>query len=286
MKSKQVAYGNLLGIMRCMALVFVSVLLSVYVSPAQERTVGKLDMDEISRLVGDSSSASYYPKLLERYNAFDPTLTREEYSLLYYGFAFQPDYIKAEFAEMGSYLKSMIAGGGLLDALAECDRLLGLSPVSMELNRIRSYLGFKLRRPAVEVQNYMSRFVALLDVVSNSGDGRSDSTAYHVIFIADEALFMDYSLGSPQVVSHSATNARCDIINVEPSELYPDSVIYFNVEKHRVELVKFINSEERGVSDFYSPAMQKKKEDLTRQEKKKRQKQQQEQEEWDILMPY
>lgn len=48
--------------------------------------------DSIELAVTQPSSKSYYPYLLNRYNASDTTLTAQEYHLLYYGYPTQPGY--------------------------------------------------------------------------------------------------------------------------------------------------------------------------------------------------
>src|SRR5262245_43327225 len=51
-----------------------------------------INRDSVKLAVTDSTKDTYYPKLMERYNRFDTTLTVDDYRLIYYGFVFQDKY--------------------------------------------------------------------------------------------------------------------------------------------------------------------------------------------------
>src|SRR5882757_291677 len=63
---------------------------------------------DIKAKIENPESASSYSKLLKRFNEFDPTLSAGDYSLIYYGFSFQENYLKNQTDEyqLESILKS------------------------------------------------------------------------------------------------------------------------------------------------------------------------------------
>ena len=57
-----------------------------------QNSFAPVDRLKVEATVKDSVGENYYPSLMMRYNQFDTSLTKEQYRLLYYGFAFQKDY--------------------------------------------------------------------------------------------------------------------------------------------------------------------------------------------------
>lgn len=51
-----------------------------------------VDRDKVKKAVNDDKAPTAYKELLRRFNAFDSTLTLEDYRLLYYGFVFQKSF--------------------------------------------------------------------------------------------------------------------------------------------------------------------------------------------------
>src|SRR5205809_6725794 len=51
---------------------------------------------DIKSKIENSESESSYSKLLKRFNEFDPKLSLQDYSLIYYGFSFQEKYLKSD----------------------------------------------------------------------------------------------------------------------------------------------------------------------------------------------
>src|SRR5690606_25506794 len=55
-----------------------------------------VDYSQIKQNIQNKNSAFYYPALLERFNAFDSTLTTKDYMHIYYGFAYQDAYLNRQ----------------------------------------------------------------------------------------------------------------------------------------------------------------------------------------------
>src|SRR6478609_6307123 len=73
---------------------------------------------DIKSKIENSESASSYSKLLKRFNEFDSTLSLEDYSLLYYGFSFQENYLKTQVDEYD--LESILKAQDYQKLIVEC----------------------------------------------------------------------------------------------------------------------------------------------------------------------
>ncbi|MFL5787064.1 MAG: DUF4919 domain-containing protein, partial [Flavisolibacter sp.] len=51
-----------------------------------------VDRKLVQQAISDTSAATSYSKLMQRFNDFDTSLTNNDYRLIYYGFVFQKEY--------------------------------------------------------------------------------------------------------------------------------------------------------------------------------------------------
>src|ERR1700761_7300048 len=100
------------------------------VSGISQNDSGRIDREQVKKLVADSAAPTYYPKLLARFNSFDTTLTAAEYRLLYYGFVFQLSYSPYGDDKKGEILKLMQAKS-YADSIKTCDTALAKTPISL-----------------------------------------------------------------------------------------------------------------------------------------------------------
>jgi hypothetical protein len=54
----------------------------------QKSSFTPVDRSKVQKTIEEPQAFTYYPKLLARFNAFDSTLTKEEFRFLYYGYVF------------------------------------------------------------------------------------------------------------------------------------------------------------------------------------------------------
>ena len=79
----------------------IAVLFTIIQGTPAVAQLGPVDIDSVRALVSDPKGAYHYPRLLQRFTELDTTLNDLEYRLIYYGFAFQDDYLKNQPDETG-----------------------------------------------------------------------------------------------------------------------------------------------------------------------------------------
>lgn len=188
-------------------------------------TINFLDIEDA---VIDPNGEHYYPKLLERYNSFDSTLTVTDYVYIYYGFAFQPNYLVNQPGE--EKMNQLMEKGQYEAAIAECQTILAKNPVSLEANNAIAYAMFQLNKPESEYEPYRNRYKTFVDIIVKSGDGKDPMTSFKVIYVADEYNIMFSHFEIPEIVyRHQLVNAGYDYFKIKPSTLYKSQDIYFEI---------------------------------------------------------
>jgi hypothetical protein len=208
-----------------------AILLFSFTVIAQENTFSPPNYKKIGKAISKANSATFYPKLMERYQAHDTTLSPSEYHLLYYGYSLQPEYApyaQQPFADslLTIIRKDIISPAQYDLVLRYGNAILEKSPFDMRYldpmiyvyqmqgnNEVAEKLEFKLGR--------------IFETIFTSGDGLTEKTAFHVISVSHEydlLRALGFGFGGQQ----SLTNGQCDFLKVEANEYGIDGM-YFNV---------------------------------------------------------
>ena len=139
----------------------------------------------IKKQVADHSQSTFYPTLLKRFNAFDTTLTRDDYRLLYYGFVFQKNY-NGNMSHHKTDIDRLISAKKYKEAIALCDSILNIVPVSLVANYLEASALYQLNQNYAKDIPYRDRYRKLRDAILSSGDGYRCQSALKVIFADDE----------------------------------------------------------------------------------------------------
>ncbi len=143
------------------------------------------DYQSIKSEIADTASDYYYPRLLERYESFDSTLTITDYRHLYYGYIFQenydPDWKSRDEKKIQKFFR------GAKEDESKLDKVVELVCKSLKENpfdlRTMQFLCFLYHQKGdIEMGKKAShRFISIIGAILSSGDGESCETAYHVI---------------------------------------------------------------------------------------------------------
>ncbi len=211
---------------RCLALLSFFLYLSVF---GQETPFTPVDRERVRKAVTDSLAPTYYPKLLDRFNAFDTSLTLDEYRMLYYGYVFQgaysafPDEKKKEIIQAindKDFERSADISDSLLD---EC-------PISLTGNYYKGLSLFYAYPDKTDYTLYRSRFIQLIAAILSSGNGLTTKTAFKTIFVADEYQIIYTHFKIEQFISQSLIG-HCDLLTITPSAAWPHKEIYFDTSE-------------------------------------------------------
>ena len=187
-----------------------------------------IDFDKIKAEVNNQERDSFYPKLLKRFNDFDSTLTLQDYSLIYYGFSFQDNYLKNSPKE--DKLDELLKSNDYEKVVLECHKILDSNPVSLLANNKMGFALFKLKKPESEWSKYQKRYRAIRKVIVYSGNGLTPETAFKVIYISDEYDIL-YDYFEIPKIQRQTLEGSCDKFVVTPSDYYKVKEVYFDISR-------------------------------------------------------
>ena len=149
-------------------------------------TVEKPDFEYIRTVTLDPESKFYFPKLMEKYNRNDTTMTQEEYRNLYLGYIFQEDYDPyrtSPYAEVTDSLRLKQT-----HTRQEIDTIKKYAELTLRDNpfdlRQMSFLVhvLKERRKDMSAKIWEYRLEHLLGAIKSTGTGEDQENAFFVIY--------------------------------------------------------------------------------------------------------
>ena len=198
-----------------------------------------INYESIQELISNKEGESYYPNLLKRFNEFDSTLTLKDYSLIYYGFSFQDDYLNNQPTETN--LKEFLKTNDYEKIVSECLNILDKNPVSLLATNKMGYALFKLKKPEKEWKKYQNRYRAIRKVIVYSGNGLSAESAFKVIYVSDEYDIL-YDYFEISKIHNQSLVGMCGRFEVEPSEYYKLKEIYFDISRKLIRQQEIIDN--------------------------------------------
>lgn len=200
------------------------ILLFVAFSGISQPVFMPVNYDSVQAAVTNANSATHYPKLLQRFNQFDTSLTVNDYRLLYYGFVFEPGY--EPYRDNGtSEIMPLVKERKYDKALDVCDKILSINPVSITTNSYKSFVLMNMAENDSS-RRYAIRVRKLLNAILSSGDGLTCETAFKVIYVSDEyTLLRDVFEAEPE---GRKTVPPCDRFNILKSSNFNSKTIFFD----------------------------------------------------------
>lgn len=202
-------------------LFIIGLLVSAMFSLAQHPSANPPDLKKIGKSIANERSASYYPKLMIRYQLNDTTLSLQDYRLLYYGYVFQPEFMSKSNTLLIDSLTRLMS----TDSTSHPDYY-EIAKVSARLHQLKPFdmkyldpLSFALRLTnenelAAKVEFKLGR---LVETIYNTGDGMSEQTPFYVISRAHE-MDMLRALGFSLAGSAPITSGDIDYIKVKAND--------------------------------------------------------------------
>ena len=134
-----------------------------------------------------------YTKLVERLNASDTTLAKEDFQLIYYGYQTTSHYYSKENEFKENLIKPLNKSGQYKQVLELADSILLVNPVSIVAHFEKSFACAQLGKIEQEAF-HRKRYILLCNVIKLSGNGtallryNSNSTNDALEFIAFKGL--------------------------------------------------------------------------------------------------
>ncbi len=203
-----------------------------------------VDRNEIKKEVEDTGAATYYPRLLSRFKAFDSSLTNNDYRLLYYGFVFQDTYA-GDGDDRKTEIKAALKNNDFDKASCLSDSVLDTNPVSLSANYSKALSLYLKNKADTVFKRYGNRYRHLLEAIVSSGDGLACKTAFKTICVNDEYEVI-YNYFQVEAVSGQALLYPCDKISLKPSVYFRESEMYFDTSESMMHLDNLFNNNKHG----------------------------------------
>lgn len=169
--------------------------------------------DDIADKTLDASSAYYYPGLMLRYNAGDPSLTDEDYHYLYYGYAYQDSYKPLNTnPDMDKMLQILARINPDMPLREDVEQLISVANDALARDpfspKILNTLAFGYGALCDKAQEtaYYRRMQQVLKTIEDSGDALSQKTPQHILMFEhalDLLTSKEVSYGKSSVISRT-----------------------------------------------------------------------------------
>lgn len=212
--------------------IVIVIALSVASACSLAQKYSNVDFDSVKLVITDSTGPWYYPVLMKRYLDFDPAITKEEYSLLYYGWVFQKGYDPYGQLWNKTYIRyrDSLRPGDNAAAYAIACTLLSNDPLNLEYNRL-AYASCWFLQDTIIARKYGARWASLCNCIIRSEDGESAKTAYVITRIPDEyevlrMLGLELDLQGSYTDSTSGVRLDIDRIFLKPNRRHRKEVLF------------------------------------------------------------
>ncbi|MDR1742536.1 MAG: DUF4919 domain-containing protein [Dysgonamonadaceae bacterium] len=156
----------------------------------------KPDYKQIEKATKNASSPYYFPKLMQRYEAADSTLTLEEKRHLYYGFVFQPQYRGVDTPKLNDNLAASLAKQQFSKEdynliLTQADEILKDDPFSLRALEAQLFVYAQEDNVKGYITNVIKKKI-VFDAIISSGEGVSKKDPFYVIRVGHEYDLLGY----------------------------------------------------------------------------------------------
>lgn len=151
--------------------------------PFEEKIYG-YTLQQMDSIINNEDGEYYYDDLLNKFYEGDSIMTTKEMLLTYYGFALMPGYKPYILLHIENKIIQRNNDRRFKEAKTLADSLVGMVPVSTMANEELSY-AMGRTQDSLGSRFYRNQYQQLLNVILNSGDGKSEKTAYQVIGMKD-----------------------------------------------------------------------------------------------------
>jgi hypothetical protein len=209
--------------------------------------ISNIDFDYIKSNTQDSTSAFYYPVLIQKFLQLDTTLTDKEFCFIYYGNVYTDMYNPYGIGENEKMFVELYKEEKFQEAIPFGQNTLIENPVNLNVLYRMLFCYHKLGEKTT-AKKYATLYFGLLNEIHKSGDGESIETAYVVVKVIDEYRIM-HNLGL-QSKGQALLRGPTDRITINTKNQKKVkgkkkiSELYFNVAKPLEHMLKEFREKE------------------------------------------
>lgn len=173
------------------------------------------DFDDLLQKSKDTASEYYFPKLLERFNRCDSTLTNRDMIALQIGFTANKNYKPYKHITTERNISALIGDEKYAEAIDSCNKFLETNPVDFTALIEKSFAYLKLDKS--DAAFHKEKVMKIIRSIFWSGDGTIEHP-YFVLSPIDGQLLIRYVLGGTIGTMGSGREAHgyfVDILEME-----------------------------------------------------------------------
>jgi hypothetical protein len=226
-------FTNKIFRMKKRSIIVLLLLFAIVSNSYSQKKIYKPNYKKIEKAIKKKRSNTFYPKLLDRYQNNDTSLTDEDYTLLVYGAISQPGYSPYG----GSYYSDSTAKIFQQTSLTLADYYqaiyyenIGLqqNPFSLRDLNILAYSYSKTGSDSLaNLINYKKEKV--IKTILSTGDGKTEETGFYIITVSQEYDILQI-LGFDFSGEQTLTKTGCDYLAVKENK-YGIKGLFFDVNK-------------------------------------------------------
>ncbi|MCD1115378.1 DUF4919 domain-containing protein [Chryseobacterium turcicum] len=180
----------------------------------------KLDLKNIEKNLSNPNSTYNYDRLIFKYKGLPKSIDSIEAQHLYYGRNFRNDLVSQsgdDFKELAEAFKS----NNFIECIKLGKALYAKDPTNLDviLILLRAY---DQTKNIGNFSHHIAQLRLLTDAIKNSGDGKSEQTAYKVNSVGDEYIFLNMmNVGQDYTrTSKALKDGVIDIWEKEENKIY------------------------------------------------------------------
>jgi hypothetical protein len=200
-----------------------------------QRKIVKPDYKKIEKAISKKKSAEYYPKLFNRYQNNDTTLTDDDYTLLLYGSTLQSGYYPYALSPYSDSTARIFDKSTL--TLADYDSAINLETTGLKLKpfslrdlNILAYSYLKTGDDSLSnLINYKKE--RIIKTILSTGDGKTQETGFFVTNLTQEydiLQILSFEFSGEQ----TPTPTGCDYLGVKENK-YHIKGLFFDANRMR-----------------------------------------------------
>jgi hypothetical protein len=150
------------------------------------------DYEAIEKAVNDSTSGLYFDDLYKRFKNSDTTMTLEEVRNLYYGFSYQDEYtaiiVSDELDSLNTIMeKPYHSNNDYLRVIEFANTHIEKYPFDVNVYSMLIH-AYEVMQQIDKREEVISKIYMIVDAIMSTGDGMTEETPFHVIYVAHEYL--------------------------------------------------------------------------------------------------
>jgi len=237
LKTQRFIHRALPHIEKMTKIIFITILLFnlAFTSFGQDKFEYHKDFERILEQSKDSTSNNYYPFLLQRFEANDCTLKKEEVLALQIGFTANANYKPYETISQEREIKNLIREKKYEESISKCNNLLKTNPLNFTALMEKSYSYMKLDMDSSKF--HKEKFMKLLKSVLMSGKGTYENP-YFVLSPIDGQTIITHIFGNSIGIMGSGDDPNGYFVDILEMLIEgEDSItLYFNINHATVTM--------------------------------------------------